>query len=392
MPPRIRDLSRSLTRQSILVAGCCLVADTSSFRLTGLDVYPTVTFWCLMVALVLADAALASPASLSGVVALGQAALAVTGALTLQGDGPLPDLNDTGMLIAAYRAGAWLHGRPAWAALACLLAGSAATQVIHLGGVGDWRLLLLHLVQQCPIAWLVGRYTAARGARIAELEQRTEREREKAQQALDDAIASERSAIARDLHDVIAHHVSAIGVHAGAARLGLKSTETTPMSTALAAVETSSRTALLDLRRLLDFLHDRPPEGARQPGLDNLNELTEAVTAAGLTARVTVEGTPVELADAMDIAAYRVVQEMLTNALRHGDGRVGITLAYTPSSLTVTSVNRTGGGAPFAADTPHRGLEGISSRAGMFDGFATYGPVDGGARWKTTVTFPLDAS
>ncbi len=387
------DVSGSLTRQSVMVAAFCLLADTLTFSYEGSHVYPAVSFWCLLTGIVLADAALASSARLSGVVALAQAALAMAGALALPSGSPLPDTNDAGLLIAAYRAGAWLNGRPAVLALLYLAAGSIGSRT--LGGTIDlteWRSVLLSAVKEALLAWLVGRYTTARGAHIAELEQRAVRERERARQDLVDAIAEERSAIARDLHDVIAHHVSAIGVHAGAARLGLSAKEVSPVSTALTAVETSSRAALLDLRRLLDFLHDSPAEGARQPGLGDLDELIHVVSAAGLETNLSIKGTRQELEGSLDIAVFRVVQEMLTNALRHGDGHVDITLHYGSSSIAVTAVNPIAASKRLVEDSPHRGLEGISSRAGMFNGFASYGPVHGGADWKISVTFSMDGT
>ncbi|GAA0665849.1 histidine kinase [Streptomyces malaysiensis subsp. malaysiensis] len=393
MSVQIRDVSGSLTRQSVMVAGFCLLADTLTFYYEGWHVYPPLSFWCLLVGIVLVDAALASSARLSGVVALAQAALAVASALLLPGGGALPDANDAGLLIAAYRAGAWLNGRRAVLALLYLAAGSIGAKT--LGGTTDlteWRSILLGAVKQALLAWLVGRYTTARGAHIAELEQRAVREREIARQNLADAIAEDRSAIARDLHDVIAHHVSAIGVHAGAARLGLSAKEGSPVSTALTAVETSSRAALLDLRRLLDFLHDSPAEGARQPGLGDLGELVHAMSAAGLKTNVSVQGARQELEGSLDIAVYRVVQEMLTNALRHGDGHVDITLRYGTSRITVTAVNPTAPSKRLVDDSPHRGIEGISSRARMFNGFASYGPINGGADWKTSVTFSMDGT
>ncbi|MFE7977155.1 sensor histidine kinase [Streptomyces shenzhenensis] len=389
-------MSGSLTRQSVMVAGFCLLADTLTFCDTGAQMYPALTFWCLLAGIALADAALATPARLSGAVAFAHAALAVAGALLLPDGGPLPDTpdtNDAGMLIAAYRAGAWLNGRPAVLALLYLVAGSIGARTLcGTTDLTDWRSLLLSAVKEALLAWLVGRYTTARGAHIAELEQRAAREREHARHELAHAIAEDRSAIARDLHDVIAHHVSAIGVHAGAARLGLSAKEASPVSTALAAVETSSRAALLDLRRLLDFLHDSPVDDARQPGLGDLDELIHVVSAAGLKANVSIEGTRQELEGSLDIAVYRVVQEMLTNALRHGDGHVDIVLRYGTSCVTVTAVNPMAPSKRRVEDSPHRGLEGIGSRAGMFNGFASYGPVNGGADWKTSVTFSLDGT
>ncbi|MGW5334651.1 sensor histidine kinase [Streptomyces bauhiniae] len=395
------DASGSLTWQSVMVAWVCVISDATTFCYEGSYLYPSAAFWCLLTGIVVVDASLASAARHSGAVALAQAALMITCAMLLAGPlGPpggdgLPETNDAGIVIAAYRAGAWLHGRPALLALLCLAAGATGAEILDDGGLGEWLTSLLSAVDNALLAWLVGRYTTARGAHIAEVEQRAERERERAQQALTDAIAEERSAIARDLHDVIAHHVSAIGVHAGAARLALPSTpqkEAPAVSTALAAVETSSRAALLDLRRLLDFLHDSPAEGARQPGLGDLDGLIHVMSVAGLETNVSVEGTWQELEGSLDIAVYRVVQEMLTNALRHGDGRVDLTLSYATSSLTATAVNAMATCGPAFDETPHRGLEGISSRAGMFDGFASYGPVRGGTHWRTSVTFTVEGT
>ncbi|WP_267717334.1 sensor histidine kinase [Streptomyces sp. CoH17] len=392
MPDRTRESSRSLTRQSVMVAGFCLLADTLTFYYDTAGTLPATRLWGLMTGLVLVDAALASAARLSGLVALAQAMLALIGALAMPDDGTLTDLNGAGTLIAAYRSGAWLHGRQAALALMYLAAGSIGAHMIAGPAPTDWRVLVLDAVKEALLAWLVGRYTTARGAHIAELEQRTARERERARHALADAIVEERSAIARDLHDVIAHHVSAIGVHAGAARLGIDAKERSPVSTALAAVEASSRAALLDLRRLLDFLHNKPAADARQPGLDDLDELIRSVAAAGLDTRVLVEGDRQALEGSLDIAVYRVVQELLTNALRHGDGQVAITLRYATSSITVVAVNPIAAARRFGHDTPHRGLQGVSSRAGLFDGSATYGPTPGGSEWKTTVTFSLDGT
>ncbi|MFE2037039.1 sensor histidine kinase [Streptomyces scopuliridis] len=389
-----RDISGPLTRQSLLVAVACVVADALSFWFEGVPSYPGPWHWLVLAAIVAVDAALASAARRSGVVALAQAALLMICAVFLPDGRPLPELNDAGLLISAYRAGAWLTRRPATVSLAVLATGVVAANPIAGADLAQIHLLLLQAMQSALLPWLVGRYTTTRRAYIAELEQRSERERNNARQALTEAIAEERSAIARDLHDVIAHHVSAIGVHAGAARLGLAaSPDTARLAGSLTAVEKSSRAAMLDLRRLLDFLHGNHTRGARQPGLDNIDELIGAVDSAGLTTRLTTRGTPPVLPESLDIAVYRVVQELLTNALRHGDGsRVEVELAYTDASLTVTAANP----LPLPPrplrppDSARRGLAGIRGRAALFNGSATYGPTPDGTAWTTTVAFPLD--
>jgi signal transduction histidine kinase len=386
------DMAKALTRQSVLVASVCLVADSFTFLNEGADsVYPGLWRWAVLAAIILVDAALASPARMSGAVGIAQAAVAVACAALTPTGSPLPDGNDAGVLIAAYRAGAWLKGIPAALTLACLVAGLVGVDLLGGEDLTQWWTLILTAVTKALLPWLVGRNTTARRAYIAELEQQSERERHEARQAVADAIVQERSAIARDLHDVIAHHVSAIGVHAGAARLGLTSSHSTSRLTrALTAVETSSRAAMLDLRRLLDFLHGGPSEGVRQPGLDNLDELLDAVHAAGLRTRITTHGRPQTLPDSLDIAVYRVLQEVLTNALRHGRGLVHVELLYDREWMTVTARNPVPVGRPPVPESQHRGLEGIRSRAEMFSGVAVYGPTPDGGDWSITATFSLD--
>ncbi|HEY0805942.1 MAG TPA: histidine kinase, partial [Pseudonocardiaceae bacterium] len=248
--------------------------------------------------------------------------------------------------------------------------------------------------------WLVGRYTTARRAYLAELEQRAENQRREAESAVEHAVAEERSAIARDLHDVISHHVSAIGVHAGAARMSLD-TAARPAGIAdsLSAVEMSSRSAMADLRRLLDILHGDTSNASGQPGLDNLEDLLDGVRRAGLPTRLTTHGVARPLPGSVDVALYRITQEMLTNALRHGDGTpVEIELSYLDTSVSVTARNgipRQAQPAPTGRRAARqqlghaRGLNGIRKRAAMFEGTVTYGPDDTGRRWVTTATFPL---
>lgn len=384
-----QDMSGPLTRQSLLVAGVCLIADALTFHYEA-AAYPPVSRWALLAAIVLVDGALASAARLSGVVALAQAAVAVTGAALLPGGAGTPDINDVGVMIAAYRAGAWLSGVPAVASLLCLGGGVVAAEILGGAPWTQWRMLLLSAVTHGLVPWLVGRYTTARRAYIAELEQQSERDRHDARQALAEAIAEERSAIARDLHDVIAHHVSAIGVHAGAARLGFGTRGPAGLAETLTAVESSSRAAMADLRRLLDFLHGNHSEAARQPGLDNLDELLETIRTAGLKTHLTVLGVPQVLPGSLDIAVYRIAQEMLTNALRHGGSHVELELRYDGTSVTATATNPLPAAPRPGRDSLHRGLEGIRSRAEMFNGSVGYGPTADGTHWTITVSFPLD--
>lgn len=179
-----------------------------------------------------------------------------------------------------------------------------------------------------------------------------ERERESAARA---AVAAERDRIARELHDIVSHNVSLMVVQAGAARevLGAMPDEA---AAALRAVEDAGRGALTDLRHLLGLLApssdgmddeggERRPDGtggngaealAPQPGLDRLGALTDRVSFAGLPVEVRVSGEPRPLPQGVEVTAYRIIQEALTNALRHGDGgKAEVTVRYAERALRV---------------------------------------------------------
>lgn len=392
--PGVRDLSRSLARQSLLVAAICLVADVGAMLAGGLMSHPGPVAWAVLGGVALADAALALPARLSGWVALAHAALQVGAAALLAGSAGGHHVSDAGSLIAGYRAGAWLRGRVAIAALGVLMLGVVGVQL--LGPSQDGEILPVELLKNALLPWLVGRYTTSRRAYLAELEQQADNQRREALVAVEHAVAEERSAIARDLHDVISHHVSAIGMHAGAARLAMN-TKAPPDAIAgsLTAVETASRSAMADLRRLLDLLHGGTADANRQPGLDNLDELLDGVRRAGQPTRLSTRGPARPVPGSLDIALYRITQEMLTNALRHGDRTpVEIELCFGDNSVSVTTRN----GIPAEADSRDRarkrgggarGLAGIRQRAALFSGTVSYGPDAAGNYWETVAAFPL---
>jgi signal transduction histidine kinase len=274
-----------------------------------------------------------------------------------------------------------------------MVAGLATGHLLSIGrNAHDWRLITINLLTAGLMPWLVGRYTTARRAYLAELQRRAERQRHDEREAIRQAIAEDRIAIARDLHDVISHHVSAIGVHAGAARLGLPAgtanSADAPVRRSLSAVESASRSAMVDLRRLLDLLHGQEQEGGRQPGLDNLDELLDGVRAAGLPATVGIFGEPRPLPSSLDVALYRIAQEALTNALRHGDGsHVELELAYRHTEVILSVTN---GFTPSEREVefPHRGLAGIRQRVALFGGQVSCGPVPSSSNWRVEATFP----
>lgn len=402
---QLLDVSRSLARQSVVVAVVAAIIDVVMLGLGGMfSVAPWPT-GVLLVGVAFADLALAGPPRTAGVVALVQVALRLAAALTLNHHGFPARFADVGFLVAGYRAGAWLAGLTSLATMVTLCAGVATTHLlVASAATRDWRLLVAATVSTGCVPWLVGRYTAARSAYLTDLEQRARLREQEHRAALDRAVADERAAIARDLHDVISHHVSAIGIHAGAARLALAEAATTAETTAatgsLTAVEASSRAAMVDLRRQLDLLHGHDDEGVRQPGLADIDGLLDHVRAAGLNVEVTVRGHAVALPDSLGITLYRIVQEMLTNALRHGDGEnARLTVEYRPERVTITAANPIPPGAGVDHGAVHRGLGGIRRRAELFDGEVHYGtvqfdpaPADPPAHhphWHITVSIPI---
>ncbi|MEU7214451.1 sensor histidine kinase [Nocardia iowensis] len=387
-------MSRSLARQSLVVAVVAALIDAVVLGLCGVF---TVAPWqtvAAVAAIVAGDLALAAPPRTAGVVAVAQVLVRLLAAWLLHQYGFGTRFADVGFLVAGYRAGAWLSGPKSVLTMLVMCGGVAAAHLlIGSKNDNDWRLLLATTAAAGCVPWLVGRYTAARGAYIADLEQRERLRRQEHQVALERAVTEERAAIARDLHDVISHHVSAIGIHAGAARMAMADTANGTATRSLAAVESSSRAAMVDLRRQLDLLHGRDDAGQRQPGLADIDGLVDHVRAAGMNVEVAVRGSVVELPESLDVTVYRIVQEMLTNALRHGDGeQARLEVAYRPERVLIRATNPMPP-APAAEDTAvPRGLGGIRRRTELFDGELDYGLDESGTSWHTAVSVPIGGS
>lgn len=408
-------------RQSVLIAAVCAAADVASVLDSPLAGTPARATACVLL-IVLLDGALALPTRWSGWVAAAHAVAGVGVALAF-GGGPHGGRGAgvAGTLIAAYRAGAWLTGWAAWSSLLVLCAGAFGVDLAaasHGGLPQDWTRMVIGAATNAALPWMVGRFTTMHRTYLDDLRHHRETERREAQAAVEKAVARERTAIARDLHDVISHHVSAIGMHAGAARLALAApggVRVVPgersavsgegpvvpgeqrvvsgegpvaeslVAESLAAVETASRSAMADLRKMLDVLHGAG-DGAGQPGLDNLDELLDGVRRSGLPVRLTTHGPARPLPGSLDVALYRISQEMLTNARRHGDGGpVELSLTYAGDAVTLSARNDVG--RPAVASGTARGLSGIRTRAAMFQGSVACGRTADG-KWETTVTVP----
>jgi signal transduction histidine kinase len=201
---------------------------------------------------------------------------------------------------------------------------------------------------------------------------------------LENVTLEERSRIARELHDVVAHHISMIAVQAEAARL-LVPDLAPDGERRLVEIGDTARAALTEMRRLLGVLREEAPTAAParspQPGLQQLDALVDEVRAVtGATMRLIVHGPVVPLDPGVELTAYRIVQEALTNARRHAAGAaVDIELDYRPDALHVR-VRDNGLGLTTASDTtPGHGLDGMRERTAMLGGRITTGPLaDGG--------------
>lgn len=379
------DAHRRPARLSLLIAGVCVVADVLAY--VGQDLPTGGTWAAVLLAIVAADVALAAPTRWSLAIIVAAVAVHVGGAVLLGGPESLR-LNEAGILVASYRAGAWLHGRQAVAALATVITGLVFAHLAR-GIAFDWTVLVT-AAKFGLVTWLVGRYTTAWRDHLDELRRRTENQERDAREAVERALTEDRAAIARDLHDVITHHVSAISVHAGAARLRLTRTDADQAALAsLRSVEDTSRSALNDLRHMLDVLHGQPTPVDDRPGLARVDDLLRGFRTPDIEVRLRVTGVPVALPEPLDVALYRITQEMLTNALRHGDGGpVDVVVRHDDGAVEVETVNpvhpaRAPGGAG-------RGLGGITDRAQVFGGRVRSGPRPDGRTWSTAVSFDLE--
>jgi signal transduction histidine kinase len=228
------------------------------------------------------------------------------------------------------------------------------------------------------IAWLGGfalRERAAQAEAAEERAARAEREREAAARV---AVAEERARIARELHDIVAHAVSVMVLQVGAVRHKLPDTLAED-SDALKGVEETGRTALDEMRRLLAAMRrdGDDVELTPHPGLDGLDALLEEVGRSGLPVQLHVDGAPVPLPRGIDLSAYRIVQEGLTNALKHAHAsNADVTVRYRPDELQL-EVRDNGKGTPTGDGLGH-GLVGVRERVKIYGGEMTAGTAPQG--------------
>jgi len=296
------------------------------------------------------------------------------------------------LLIAVYSASAYADGR----------AARAAWVTVGLGVLSD----IPSLIEGKPIGNVAGPDVTlliafslglgfARSRRRADAQERRAAQAERdAAEAAERVRVEERARIARELHDVISHDVSLIVLQAGVERR-VSGTDDSPTGQALASIESIGRDALGELRRMLGVL--RKPDGDAplhpQPGLRDLPALVAQVREAGLAVDLVVEGEPVPVPSGLDLAAYRIVQESLTNVAKHATGATArAVIRYLADGLELEIVD-TGTSTPAAALVPAggHGVVGMRERVGLYGGTLDVRPHPGGG-FRVTARIPLPAT
>ena len=299
--------------------------------------------------------------------------------------GPFEEESITVIALSLAVYSAATHGRAPrrdWVCGVCLVAIAGLIVFSKLPGV-PWRFWLLEVLVNVALfcaLWSLGAALDSRRRRAEQLLERTvELEVEREENARR-AVFDERVRIARELHDVVAHHVSMMGVQAGAARIVL-GRDPVKAGQALASIEGSSREAVVELHRLLGFLRQAgdPDDLGSQPGLGQLDRLAASIGDSRLTVEVRLEGEPRPVAATIDVSAYRIVQEALTNVLKHsGASRADVHVRYWPDELELEIVDDGRGSAAPSSAPGGLGLIGMRERAALHGGRLTVGPVAGG--------------
>jgi signal transduction histidine kinase len=307
-----------------------------------------------------------------------------------------PNATDLAIVILLYTLAAYTPRRISVTGLVICLLGSAVAvaqwmpgQLTVLDAIAVGSILF---AGPSLIAWVFGDSMRYRRAYYTSLEDRAARlEAERDAQA-QIAAAAERARIARELHDVVAHNVSVMVVQADGASYALGS-DPDRARQALAAIASTGRQALMEMRRMLGVLrHDddgTEPERAPLPGIGQLDELLEQARATGLAVSFTVEGVPQPLPDGAALAAYRIVQESLTNTRKHGGPRATaqVLLRYLEDALLLR-VTDDGLGGTAASDGAGHGLTGMRERVAVYGGWVQAGPRPAGG-YQVTARLPF---
>jgi signal transduction histidine kinase len=289
-------------------------------------------------------------------------------------------------LVATYSVGRYVDRRRSWWGLVLALMGSLAWSTFDpLNHQLSDHVAALVWMSPGAIAWLAGALVRSRS-------QVVEQRRVNRQQRAARAVAEERNRIARELHDVIGHSVSVMTVQAAAVRRRLTPEQDVERE-ALRTVERAGREALQEMRRMVGVLREAGAEAQREPppGLAQVDRLVAEMRSAGLPVELTVTGHPRDLPGGLDLTAYRLVQEGLTNAMRHAVGPrlAEVAISYGDTAIEV-SVRDDGGPVPGGTEAGH-GLLGMRERVAVYGGKLVARPRTGGG-FELLATLPVEAT
>jgi signal transduction histidine kinase len=304
-------------------------------------------------------------------------ALALTALAVVPGALGVDPAVGLGWLVTAFTVmvSAGYHARRPLLALAIAL-GLLALSIVLQKGVALSDIAFAWLLSGG--AWLAGRAVASRTVRAELFEERAALAEQEAQWRAAAAVAEERLRIAREMHDVISHSISVMTLHVSGVRRLLRPDQVQERA-ALEAVERTGRESLAEMHRMLGVLRSADDaERGPAPGLDRLPELLDTARRAGLHAELSIRGTPRPLPPGIELAAYRIVQEAVTNVLRHAAARrLECTVGYGDARVELQVVDDGRGGA--AAGRGGHGLIGLRERAALYAGSVEAGPrPDGG--------------
>ncbi|HEX5404019.1 MAG TPA: sensor histidine kinase [Pseudonocardiaceae bacterium] len=311
--------------------------------------------------------------------------------------------SDLAIAVALYTLVVYTDRRQSVIYAAVLVAGSVVDMVWHIRALSEVVVLSIGAAAIFGFAWALGEFVGARRAYHAELEARLRLlETERDQQATI-AVAAERTRIARELHDVVAHAVSVMVVQADGAGYAIAA-DPELAQTAVRTISATGREALMELRRLLDVLRSETEDRAvrsPQPDVSGLPELVERFRSVGLPVDLALRGDVAGLPAAVGLGIYRIVQEAMTNALKHaGFGAQATVRVERVGSLVEVEISNDGGtdGGVTAAGPARQlasvsggnGLIGMRERAIVLGGTLTVGRAYGGG-WRVRATFPVRA-
>lgn len=297
-----------------------------------------------------------------------------------------------GVVIALYSVAAYASRTDALISLAVAFVAILISIVSSFDGAEGFVVIVSNYVI-FGTAWLLGDWVRSRRENLVALEERARRLEADRTEAEARAARRERNRIARELHDIVAHSLSVMVIHAGAVRRDLERDDAA-RAERVRTIEETGRATLAEMRHLLGRIRtdDDIAPLAPQPGLADLETLVANFEAAGLRVTLDLVSTPgVELTSTIGMSTYRIVQESLTNALKHaGPADVKVEVEVGDGGVTISVVDD-GRGAAADHTEPGHGLVGIRERVGLFDGQLRAGPRIGGG-WAVRAELPLDDS